>query len=132
MKSHFAKLFSPLALGTTLLYGFSVPALAQNVFPPPDSVTAQMLQMEHRYDIGNGDTLLVAQRRTPEPYRICAKDASAGIPLEVRVDGQMHEIAAGTCDNVVGKDVSVVPGTTLSNDTVLNAHIKDVETVAAR
>lgn len=107
-----------IALSTTIAAAalFSV-AHAATTNPVP--FNEEIVRMGHSFELGNGESLLLAYRRKPVTYRVCVADVPGVVPLKVIVDGKDTEVMDGTCADVVGSHITVKPSEKLPHDSVM-------------
>ncbi len=91
-------------LGMASLY--HMPAIAA------DSVGEALLLPHGEFELGNGDTKVLVDRKVPEPYRVCVSKGADAVPVKIRYDGAEQLIAAGNCTEVTGKLVRSLRGRT--------------------
>jgi hypothetical protein len=75
----------------------------------PAQFNEAIVRVGHSFELGNGDSMLLASHRKPVTYRVCIEDVPGVVPLKLMVDGEAIEVKDGTCTDVVGKHISVKP-----------------------
>jgi|GEM_PF-3424239 hypothetical protein len=84
-----------------------------------ESTEQEMLRMENKFELRNGESLKLPSHGKSSTYRICVKEAGHAVPLKVTVDGKDREIDNGVCEDVSGARISIAPGTKLGPDMAL-------------
>jgi hypothetical protein len=114
---------SPIAAALVIVgiaMAYSAPSFA-------DSVDDELLAMESEFEIGNGDSKIIADHNTPEPYRVCVAKGPNAVPVRARYDGQERTISVGGCSNLTAKVITLSPASRINEDAVLigkYAHLK--------
>jgi hypothetical protein len=85
----------------------------------PAPLNEEIVRMGHSFELGNGDSMLLAAHRKPITYRVCIEDVPGVVPLKLMVDGEAIEVQDGTCTDVVGKHISVKPSERLPGGEML-------------
>jgi hypothetical protein len=101
-------------------------SLASAAMPPSNTVDDELLAMSNEFQLGNGQSKLIANAKHPEEYRVCVKQAPGVVPLQVTADGKVQTVNAGTCTNVNGATIKIAPGAKLATDKVLVGKYKRV------
>lgn len=97
-------------IGTAFAY--HLPASAAG----PDDV---LLFRTGQFELGNGETKVIHDRKVPEPYRVCVAKGAGAVPVKVRYDGAERLVAVGDCADVTGKFIRLSPGGRLKEDDTL-------------
>ncbi len=84
-----------------------------------DSVEQEMLRMENKFELRNGESLKLPSHGNSSTYRICVKESGPSVPLKVTIDGKDQEIQNGVCEDVSGTRIAIAPGAKLDKDTAL-------------
>ena len=100
-------------LGGTLI-GISSIAAADM----PYSVDDELLAMNGEFEVGNGESHVIASHKKDEVYRICVNKSRQSVPLKVLYDGKEDTIANG-CADFEAMKIKVEPAGHLSQDIVL-------------
>jgi hypothetical protein len=85
----------------------------------PAPFNEEIVRVGHSFELGNGDSMLLARHRKPVAYRVCIEDEPGVVPLKLMVDGQAVDVKDGTCTDVVGKHISVKPSERLPDGSML-------------
>jgi hypothetical protein len=118
-----SKSAAPIAAALAIVgmaLAYSAPVLAYDV-------DDEMLAMENEFSLGNGDSKLIADHRTPEPYRVCVAKGRNAVPLLARYDGQERKISVGDCSDLTAKTISIAPAGKLEDDVVLVGKYKHLK-----
>ncbi len=91
---------------------YSAPSFAESVVDDP-------LAMQGEFEIGNGDSMILADHKTPEPYRICVAKGRDSVPVRASYDGEESTISVGGCSDVTAKVIRLSPAGELKGDAVL-------------
>jgi hypothetical protein len=92
--------------------GYSVPSLA-------DGVDDALLRTVGEFQIGNGDTKIIADQSVPEPYRVCVAKGPDVVPVKASYDGQERTINVGDCATLTAKVIRLSAAGKLKEDEVL-------------
>ncbi|MET0499406.1 MAG: hypothetical protein ABW106_14185 [Steroidobacteraceae bacterium] len=79
----------------------------------------ELLAMDNEFEIGNGESKVIADHKTPEPYRVCVKKGQDSVPVKARYDGHELIIDLGSCSDLVAKRIVLSPAGKLKDDAVL-------------
>ena len=78
-----------------------------------------LLEMSGQFELGSGQTKLIASDKTDHDYRICVRSAKHGVPLKVVHDGASSLVKPGACENFQAARITIAPKGALDSDTVL-------------
>lgn len=108
------------------MMGAAVVGVAHSAAAAAQPIDDEMRSMEGEFELGNGDKVMIAYHRREEvAYRICVKDVlGADVPLNVLSDGKVTTIMDGTCADVVGHHIDVMPAIELSENVDLIGRYK--------
>jgi hypothetical protein len=79
-------------------------------------VDDSMLAMSNAFAIVDGESKVIADHRSPEPYRVCVAKGQNAVPVRVRYDGQERTIGVGTCDDLTARHITLSPAGKLGGD----------------
>ncbi|HEY6645436.1 hypothetical protein [Povalibacter sp.] len=102
--------FTLLIIGAAFAYAASALAF---------DLDDELLMLHNEFEIGNGETKLIADHKTPETYRICVSKGPDTVPVKARYDSQEGVIKVGSCDNLTAKRIALTPAGRLGEDMVL-------------
>jgi hypothetical protein len=86
---------------------------------PGNTTDDEMLAMSNEFELGNGQSKLIADHKHPEQYRLCVKQGRGVVPLQVTADGKVQDINAGSCADFTAAKIRVAPAAKLAKDEVL-------------
>jgi hypothetical protein len=104
---------------STTIAAASIFSVAHATTTNPAPFNEQIIKTGRSFEIGNGESLLLAHRRKPATYRICVEEVPGVVPLKVNVDGKNMEVMDGTCADVVGAHIRLKLSEKLPHDDVL-------------
>lgn len=102
-----------MLLGGTLI-GLSGVTLAEM-----DVASDAMLALQGEWELGNGETHLIAHSKKDETYRICVRQARNAVPVKVIYDGKEQTVATGNCADFEAMNIKLTPAGKLEKDIVL-------------
>jgi hypothetical protein len=102
-------------IGGALLTVAGGSVLAQSVFHRDN----EMMALSGEWEIGNGETHMIAAHKKDETYRICVRKDRYSVPLKVMFDGKEETIASGNCADIEAMDIKIAPAGKLQQDFVL-------------
>lgn len=71
------------------------------------------------FEIGNGDSKMIAHHKKDAIVRICVRNTRHSVPLKVMYDGKEQNVAAGDCADFEALSIRVAPGGKLDKDMVI-------------
>jgi hypothetical protein len=83
------------------------------------SIDDEMLAMQNEFQLGNGQSKIIADHKHPEAYRLCVKQGAGVVPLQVTADGKVQNVNAGSCANFNAAMIKIAPAAKLGADQVL-------------
>ena len=105
---------------------FSLANAAPLPSPSSNSVDDEFLAMANEFQLANGQSKVIAERKHPEEYRFCVKQGSGVVPLQVTGDGKVQKVNPGSCANVNAAMIKVAPAAKLPANEVLIGKYKRV------
>jgi hypothetical protein len=73
----------------------------------------ELLARSNEFAIVNGESKVIANHRSPEPYRVCVAKGQNAVPVKARYDGQERTIGVGTCDDLTARLITLSPASWL-------------------
>lgn len=83
------------------------------------SVDDAMLATAGEFELGNGETRMIASSKHDETYRLCVRQSRYSVPVKVIYDGKERTVSSGNCADFEAMDIEVKPGGKLAEDSVL-------------
>ena len=94
-------------------------AMGYSVSSSADDIDDVLLQTVREFQIGNGESTIIADHSMPEPYRVCVNEGPDVVPVEARYDGQERTINVGDCATLTAKVIRLSAVGKLKEDEVL-------------
>jgi hypothetical protein len=116
-----------VALSTTTIAAAAFFSVAHAAATTPAPFNEEIVRLGHGFELGSGEGLVLAHHRKPVTYRVCVKDVPGVAPLKVNVDGKKIEVMDGTCADVVGAHITVMPSDKLSQDRTMVGRFERVK-----
>jgi len=110
---------------TIAVFAFISVAHAATAIPAPGN--GDVVQLGHRFELGDGESMQLTHHRTPSAYRICVKDLPGIMPLKVDVDGKKMEVMDGTCTDAVGANIRIMPSEDVAHERTIEGRFERVK-----
>jgi hypothetical protein len=78
-----------------------------------------MLSMPGEFEVGDGESHVIAHQKEPHLYRICVRKSRHNVPLRVKYDGMQLSISGGNCADFEAMHIEVSPAGKLDKGNVL-------------